>query len=154
MILYIVGVYRQALSNQSIIENKMKTNFELKEGFHAIVDNNRGHQVSVDLPESLGGTDLGAKAFELLAMSLNGCIGTIFTIMARKMHISFDSLRVEMETQEESGTIDAVGYRLYIKTDASEEKIAKCLDLTEKTCPVGMLFHKAGVPFARQIVME
>ncbi|MDO5035735.1 MAG: OsmC family protein [Porphyromonas sp.] len=130
----------------------MKTNFVLQEGLQSTVDNARGHEVVLDVPESLGGTDKGPKAFELLAMSLNGCIGTMFAIMARKMKLQLDELRVELET-EESETIDSVRFTIYVKGDVDQDKVERCFALTEKSCPVGFLFKKAGVSFEHELVI-
>lgn len=129
----------------------MKISFDLKEGYHSVVSNFRGHEVVLDLPKESDGTDLGPKAFELLAMSLAGCIGTIFKFVATKMRIDVEDLKIEMETQEED-TITAVSYRLYIKSSSPMAKIEKCLTHTEKHCPVGILFAKAGVEFQHQII--
>lgn len=130
----------------------MKVNFELKEGYRSVVSNNRGHEVVLDLPESANGTDQGAKAFELLAMSLNGCIGTIFKMMAVKMRLNVQEIKIEMETVD-ADTITDVFYRFYVKSDAPMEKLQKCLEHTEKTCPVGLLFAKAGVKFSHELIL-
>lgn len=131
----------------------MKSTFTLIDGFRSEVCNGRGHKVTMDLPESAGGTNQGPKAFEYLMMSLNGCIGTIFASVASKMRIEFDELKIDMEATEGPETIEAISYKFYIKTDAPLEKVTKCLETTERHCPVGMLFHKASVPFKHEIIM-
>ncbi|MDN4754001.1 OsmC family protein [Porphyromonadaceae bacterium W3.11] len=130
----------------------MNVNFQLKEGYSSVVSNNRGHEVTLDLPKEANGTDKGAKAFELLAMSLAGCIGTIFKMVAVKMRLDVQDIRVELET-EEADTITNVSYRFYIKSDSPVEKIKKCLEHTEANCPVGILFAKAGVKFQHELIM-
>lgn len=129
----------------------MKVNFKLEEGYLSVVSNTRGHEVTLDLPVSANGTDKGAKAFELLAMSLSGCIGTIYKTVAEKMRIDVQEIRIDMETVEDD-TITSVSYRFYVKSDAPIEKLQRCLDLTEKNCPVGLLFAKAGVEFHHELI--
>ncbi|MDD7437376.1 MAG: OsmC family protein [Bacteroidales bacterium] len=130
----------------------MKSTYRLVEGYLSEVDNGRGHSVQMDLPEKAGGTNKAPKAFEYLAMSLNGCIGTIFVDVAKKMRIDVQELKIELNA-ETSDTIDSIDYKFYIKTGATLEKVEKCLNTTERYCPVGMLFHKANVPFTHEIVM-
>ena len=129
----------------------MKVSYQLEEGYRAVVSNGRGHEEYIDLPESAGGKNSGAKAYEHLAMSLVGCVGTIFKNVANKMRLNIEDLRIDMETTDDD-TIIAVAYKMYVKSDAPMEKLERCLELTEKTCPVGVLFHKAGVPFTHEIV--
>lgn len=76
----------------------------------------------------------------------------IFAHVGEKMRINIEELRVELEAQE-GDTIEAVRYKLFVKTDAPLSKVERCLELTEKTCPVGVLYHRAGVPFEYEIVM-
>ena len=130
----------------------MKITYRLIEGYLSEVDNDRGHSVQMDLPETAGGTNKAPKALEYLAMSLSGCIGTIFVDVAKKMRIDVEELKIELDA-EVADTIDNVSYKFYIKTNASLEKVQKCLDTTERYCPVGLLFHKADVPFTHEIVM-
>jgi len=109
--------------------------------------NNRGHQVVMDVPEEKGGTDIGATAFELCLMSYSGCVNTIFNMVATKMRIEFDTLEVDATglQKDEALTFTDVEIELRINTEASDSKIEKCLQQTLKLCPVGILFHQAGV---------
>ena len=66
----------------------MKTHLVKQGAYLSQIDNQRGSSVAVDLPVASGGTDQGPTAFELLAMSLNGCIATIFTTMAEKKRLN------------------------------------------------------------------
>lgn len=128
----------------------MNVSYELLNGFTGKLCNNRGHEVICDLPEAAHGENKGAKAFELLTMSLAGCIGTIFVSVARKMRLEIQDIKVQMETKDED-TIEEVSYRFSVKSNAPVEKLERCLTLTEKTCPVGLLFHKAGVPITHTL---
>ncbi len=134
----------------------MKTAFQWKQGFESTVTNTRGHEVVMDLPPAKNGTDNGATAIEFCAMSLVGCIGTIFAVMAVKMRFEYSQLEIELDAvkTDEDKTIKSVDYVLKIKTGVSEEKVKKCLKLTEENCPVGILFQKAEIPISGKIEMQ
>lgn len=55
-----------------------------------------------------------------------------------------------METKD-GDTIEEVSYKLLIKSDAPLEKLQRCHELTEKSCHVGNLFVKAGVPITHTL---
>lgn len=133
----------------------MKTTFKWKQQFESVVDNNRGHEVIMDLPPAKNGTDNGATAIEFCAMSLAGCTGTIFAVMAKKMRLEFSQLEIEMDAikTDNDKTITSVSYILKIKTDVSSEKVEKCLTITEENCPVVILYQQAGIPISSKIEM-
>lgn len=133
----------------------MKSTFKWKQGFESVVDNSRGHEIVMDLPKGKNGTDLGATALEICGMSLTGCVGTIFAVMAEKMRIKFSELEIELDAAktDDDPTITAVSFVLKIKTEATKEKVQKCLDLTLENCPVGVLYRKAGVSISNEIEM-
>ncbi|MCT4614834.1 MAG: OsmC family protein [Marinifilaceae bacterium] len=117
------------------------------EGLRSEVDDSRNHSVILDIPEEKGGTDVGTSALELCMMSYSGCVNTIFNMIAKKMRIEFAELEVVAEGSKGDGakTITNTKVTVKIKSDASDEKLQKCLGMTADTCPVGVLFHQAGV---------
>jgi putative redox protein len=123
-------------------------------GFRSAVDNGRAHSVVVDLPRDQGGEDLGPTALELALMSLAGCIGTIFAIVAGKRKLSYESLRVELEGEKGERTIEKIRGVLRIKTSASREEVETALKLTMEICPVGLIFEKAGIKPEIQVKLE
>jgi putative redox protein len=133
----------------------MKAIANWTEGLQGIVKDERNHSIVIDVPEAKGGIDSGTSALELCVMSLAGCIETIFAMVAPKMRLDFKKLEVVADARMEDGskTISHVDYTLNISTEASEEKVKKCLDLVESTCPVGVLFTQAGVVLNAKIVM-
>ena len=126
----------------------MKSVYRLAKNFHAIVDNGRTHSIAIDMPPSKDGEDLGATALELCVMSLSGCIGTIYALVAKKMHLTIDGLEVDLEAHKgpEDKTITKVDAKVFVKSPATEEKLKRCLELTMNTCPVGVLYTNANVP--------
>jgi putative redox protein len=125
----------------------MKATTTWEKGTKSTITNNRGHEIVIDLPEAKGGEDLGATAFEVCLMSYSGCVNTIFNMVAKKMRIDFSTLVVDTVGEQNNGaaTFSDVKVHLEITSEASEDKIQKCLEQTLKLCPVGVLFHQAGV---------
>lgn len=125
----------------------MKATTTWTKGMSSVITNNRGHEITIDLPDGKGGENLGATAFEVCLMSYSGCVNTIFNIVAKKMRIEFDALIVDTTGIQKDGaqTFTDVEVELKIESNESDEKIEKCLQQTLKMCPVGVLFHQAGV---------
>ena len=108
------------------------------------VDNGRGHGTVLDLPSC---DDTGPTALELSVMSYAGWIATIFKIVAEKRRITFNSLSVDVIADKPKGakTIKSIEFNTQVSSDASQESLETCLELTTKTCPVGVLLKDAGV---------
>ncbi len=133
----------------------MKSTCTWVNGHQSVINNGRNHSVVIDLPEKSNGKDLGATALELANMSLNGCIVTIFSMIASKMRLSFEQLEVELDAKKgpEDATVSGVFFEFRIKTEESAERVEKCLNQTLKTCPVGVIYEKAGIETEYRIVM-
>jgi putative redox protein len=88
-------------------------------------------------------------------MSFSGCVGTIFAMVAKKMHLNFEKMEVEVDAQQKdnSPTLTDVHFILKIKTHADTDKVEKCIEHTMNTCPVGVLFRQAGVNITHNILM-
>jgi len=132
----------------------MKATTTWTKGMSSVITNNRGHEVTIDLPDGKGGENLGATAFEVCLMSYSGCVNTIFNVVAKKMRIEFASLEVDTTAQQQNNapTFTDVEVELRIDSEAKDDKIKKCLEQTLKMCPVGVLFHQAGVNTTYKIV--
>ncbi|MHA1629267.1 MAG: OsmC family protein [Candidatus Heimdallarchaeota archaeon] len=124
-----------------------KSTYTLIDKYQAVVNNGRQHAVLMDLPAGKG-DDIAPTALEYLVMSLAGCIGTIYKVVADKMRLKIQRLKVDLEAEkgEDDPTVKAVHATVYVKTNAPMAKLEKCLDLTMKTCPVGALYEKANIP--------
>ncbi|MEA2070916.1 MAG: OsmC family protein [Asgard group archaeon] len=125
----------------------MKSNLTWIKNFQTVVDNGRTHTMVMDLPPGKDGDDTGPTALEVLVMSLTGCIGTIYALVAKKMRIDIEELEVKLEADKgpDDPTITAVRAEVIVKADASEKKLERCLETTMNTCPVGVLYTQAGV---------
>ena len=125
---------------------KIYANAKLIEGFQILLDDNEGHGYVADLAPDLG-TGLGSSALELCVMSHAGCYATIFLLTAKKMRLAINGLKVSLEAIEsdETGTVSEEAFDIKIKTNAPQDRIERAHKLTVETCPVGLLFEKAGV---------
>lgn len=113
----------------------------------AVTAEARGFKVDIDEPEKLGGTDTGMNPVELVLCALGGCQTILAASFAEKMRINLEDFWIELEGELDPdgfmGLSDVrpgyqkVRYNMHIKSDASEEKIKKFVELIEKRCPVG-----------------
>ncbi|ADK17049.1 MULTISPECIES: OsmC family protein [Clostridium] len=113
----------------------------------AVTAEARGFNVDIDEPESLGGSNTGMNPVELVLCALGGCQTILASSFAEKMKINLEDFWIELEGELDPdgfmGLSDvrpgyqSVRYNMHIKSDASEEKIRKFIELIEKRCPVG-----------------
>jgi len=131
----------------------MKSNSLWTRQFQSVVDNGRNHSMVIDLPEVKGGSNSGPTALEMCVMSFSGCVGTIFSMVAQKMRLTFEKMEVEVnaEQKNDAPTITDIHFILNIQTSEDKGKIEKCLEHTLNTCPVGVLFKQAGVKITNEI---
>jgi putative redox protein len=117
-------------------------------GFETRLDDGRGHVVTVDLPVDEDGTNAGTSALELAVLSLAGCVTTIFSLIAKRRRLTFDGLRVALTADRPPGapTIVKVRGTVEVNSEAARDDVETVLRLTLRTCPVGVLFEKAGIP--------
>jgi uncharacterized OsmC-like protein len=125
---------------------KLHARAKLVKDFRIDVDDGRAHALCLDLPPD-DGTDLGPSALELSLMSLAGCYATIFVLTAKKMRIKVKDLEVNVEAakSEEARTIVEAILAIHVKADAPEDRVQRLHKLTVASCPVGILYEKAGV---------
>lgn len=128
------------------VTTKIYANAKLIEGFQIMLDDNEAHSYIVDLAPDLG-TGLGASALEHCVMTHAGCYATIFALTAKKTHLTLNGFKVKVEAtkSDETGTISEETFDIQIKMDAPQDRIDRLHKLTLETCPVGILFERAGV---------
>ena len=78
----------------------MEANVVWIEGYKSVLDNGRGHSVTVDLPPESGGTDVGPTGLELAIMALAGCATTIFKLVAAKRKLTYESLKISLNAEK------------------------------------------------------
>ncbi|MGA2385087.1 MAG: OsmC family protein [Candidatus Bathyarchaeia archaeon] len=125
---------------------KMHANAKLIEGFQILLDDGESHSYVVDLAPDLG-TGLGASSLELCVMSHAGCYVTILALVAKKMHMALIGAKVKVEAvkSDETGTVSEETFDISLKIDAPKDRVERLHRLALETCPVGILFGKAGV---------
>lgn len=107
----------------------------------------RQHQIIIDEPTALGGTDLGMNPVELVLASLGACQTIAAQVYAKKFGIAYDELHVEVEGDLDlDGFLDKgdvrpgfteIRYTVHLKTDAPADQVAQFLAFVETHCPVG-----------------
>ena len=132
----------------------MKITSKIINGLQSEVDNNRGHKIITDVPENIGGNNLGPTSLELTSMGLGGCITTIFMMLANKMRLTIIYIEAELEIEKlkTSPTITSVFILVKVKSEEPVVLIEKCLNLTIQNCPVSILFEDAGIPIEYDLI--
>jgi len=136
------------------LTTKICANAKLIEGFQILLDDNESHSYVVDLAPDVG-TGLGASSLELCVMSHAGCYVTILALLAKKMHLVLKGARVKVEAvkSDETETVSEETFDISIKADAPQDRVERLHKLTLETCPVGILFEKAGVKISYKLNM-
>ena len=132
--------------------NKFKVDSQLVEGMKIKVNNSRGHEITIDEPESMGGSDEGMNPVEITLASLAGCLSITSAFLANKMKVDINELSIEVEgeineqamtsTEVDSG-FKEIRYNLKIDSDSSEDKIKKLYQRIEDYCPVSDTLERA-----------
>ncbi len=112
-----------------------------KSGYHAIIENDKGHQVAID-NKSVENPQ-GASPMELLLMGVAGCSSIDIISILNKQKITFDSLEIDVDGDR----IDKPAPSLFTKIHATvrvsgnvkPEKIYRAAELSfTKYCSVSM----------------
>ncbi|MDE1820756.1 MAG: OsmC family protein [Euryarchaeota archaeon] len=127
-----------------------------KGSYETWLEDGRGHSVGVDLPHDEGGSDTGTSALELQVLSLAGCISTIFALVAKRRRLRYQGLTIELEAHRPRGapTVTAVNGTFTIESDDDPGAIDTSLQITVRTCPVGVIYEKAGIPVSIRTVVR
>ncbi len=107
----------------------------------------RGHEIPVDEPDILGGTDTGANPVELILAGLATCQAITYRVWAQMAGVALDDVRVRAE-----GDIDLRGFfgldesvrpgfgaiRLQVELigPAGEAAYRELADVVDRHCPV------------------
>jgi len=108
-----------------------------------------------DEPPSRGGENRGPSPLEYVLVSLCSCTNVSTARMADKLRFDYENLETTAEgmldTRGRKGLADvpvhyrAVRLRVRIKTDESDDRLARLEDLVGRYCPVDSLI-RAAVP--------
>ncbi len=134
-----------SLDKRKRILETLYGNAKLIQGYRIALDDGRAHGLIVDLASEKN-EGFGPTSLELSVMSHAGCYATIFALTASKMRMALKSLKVEVEAlkTDAAGTITEESFKIFVETNAADDRIKRCHELTLK-CPVGLIFEKAGI---------
>ncbi|HOP09878.1 MAG TPA: OsmC family protein [Oscillospiraceae bacterium] len=107
----------------------------------------RGFTMTIDEPESLGGTNGGANPVEYLLAALSGCLNVVGHLVAGEMGFRLNGLEIDLQGDLDpakftgQSTSGRAGYNdirvtLMPDTDANQETLDKWLKTVESRCPV------------------
>ena len=112
-----------------------------KAGYHATIENDRGHQVAID--NKAVDNPQGANPMELLLMGVAGCSSIDIISILNKQKVTFDSLEIDVNGER----IDKPAPSLFTKVHATvrvtgnvkPEKIYRSAELSfTKYCSVSL----------------
>lgn len=124
--------------------------------FAAKADSN--HWVMMDGPETLGGSNAGARPKELLLMALGGCTGSDVTAILKKKRIPLEGFEIHLNasTQEEHPQVYTsihVEY-LFFGENIPAADVERAIELsTTKYCSVSAML-KASVKLTHSYRIE
>ncbi|HFO2233280.1 TPA: OsmC family protein [Staphylococcus aureus] len=110
------------------------------------VGTSKNHQVIIDEPQQMGGTDEGANPLATLLISLAGCENAIANMVAKE--INFDLQEINFDIQGELDTdgmmgkegvlpyFQTININVKVKTSESENRIQELQNIVDSRCPV------------------
>lgn len=106
----------------------------------------RGFKVIMDEPEDMGGTNTGMNPVEMTICAFSGCLTILTHMMAEKMRLEIEDIRVDVEGDVDTDGLAGVKgvrpglsdvrYTFYFKTKEPEKKIERLVSMVEAYCPV------------------
>lgn len=107
----------------------------------------REHQILLDEPKELGGTDTGMNPVEAVLSALGACKCIVARCFAKAHGVDIKDFKVELE-----GDLDPDGFmgknkeakigfseirsKIYIESNSPKEKIEEFVEFIDRTCPV------------------
>jgi putative redox protein len=124
----------------------LRSDSTLQAGFHSQA-RLRSHQIDIDEPKGIGGTDLGASPVELVLAALGSCQEITYRAFATALGIPLDGVAVSVE-----GDIDFRGFfaidetvrpgfsalrvTVNLTTSASQAQVDTLVAAVNRHCPV------------------
>ena len=124
---------------------KYMAKLSLKEGLH-VLSTSRKHQIDIDEPSYLGGTDKGPSPIELLLAALGGCQIITLAFFAPRLGVKLRNVETVVEGHlDPRGFMGVSGVRpgfqkicisTKIQAEGDPEKIKELIRMAEERCPV------------------
>jgi putative redox protein len=117
-----------------------------------------GHDITLDLPVDLGGSNLGAKPKTLLLTALGGCTAMDVVSILKKMQVGFEGLKIHTSadlTEDHPKVFKSIHIKyVFSGKDLPVDKLEKAVNLSlDKYCGVSAMLAKA-CPITHEIVVE
>lgn len=107
----------------------------------------RKHQVTIDEPKSLGGTDKGPNPVELILAALGGCLNVLLASLAPRHEVELRGVQIDVEGDlDPDGYMERnpnvrtglqeVRYRVTVDSPSDPEKVQALIEHAERLCPV------------------
>ena len=149
------GNCKATLQTSSILAGRFRSDVKI-----------RDHEITIDEPEAIGGSDEGPNPVELILAALGSCQEITYRAYAAALGISINNISVEME-----GDIDFRGFfgvddnirpgfekiraRVKIESDAPESDIERLRKTVNSHCPVlDILSNKVSVDLDLIVAVE
>lgn len=124
----------------------------------------RGFKLIMDEPEDLGGTNTGMNPVEAVLCALGGCQAIVVKAFAQAKKFQYESFRIELEGDLDPdgflGKSDArkgfqeVRYKVFFKTNESQEKTEEFARFVEETCPVCDIIKNQVDVIKTEVIVE
>jgi len=111
--------------------------------------------ITMDEPESLGGTNTGPNPMEFVMGALNGCVAVMIRLIAGEMGFQFDGvefhadgvldLRGLLGTAQVTRHFQRVDFSVHVRTSEPPERLAELRAQVHDRCPALNLLKDAGV---------
>jgi len=116
-----------------------------------------GHSVKMDAPAVVGGDDDGFRPKQLLLEALAGCTSMDVISILKKMKITPESFRVEInasESDEHPKVFTDFHIKYIVRGEVPEAKLNKAINLSqERYCGVTAMF-KSFAPVTHEVIFE
>ena len=122
----------------------MDATIVLQDGMRFVAKADSGHEVIIDSSVSGGGTDMGSRPMELLAMGLGGCTAMDVISIATKKRQRIDAYRLEVTGDQRDDYpqvyTEITMVHVVEGRDLSEAAIRRAIELSAtKYCPVNAM---------------
>ena len=112
-----------------------------KAGYHATIENDRGHQVAID--NKAVDNPQGASPMELLLMGVAGCSSIDIISILNKQKVPFDLLEIDVEGDRDDKPAPSLFTKIHatvrVSGDVKPEKIYRAAHLSfTKYCSVSL----------------
>lgn len=105
------------------------------------------HEVLIDEPPALGGTDKGPNPVEYILAALGGCINVLVVSFAEQFEVEVEDINVELEGDlDPDGFLginpdvrvgyEEIRYTIHIDSPSPKDKVDALIAHVEKVCPV------------------